>query len=135
MPRSELDERFRKIDALVAEVNVLAPASASFSLTQMRADLAGLLVVAIAATYESCVKDVLCAYASTRHFDFGGYTARNYERLNSRIRVNDLAKYCSLFDPIRKKEFNETLKTVRQRISEKTGKNIETSYDQMLGNV
>lgn len=132
MPRADLDERFQKINALVAEINIIAPAHSTFNITMMRADLAGLLVVAIAATYESCVKDILFSYANARHSDFGQYAERNYERLNSRIRVKDLSGYCSLFDPLKKKKFALDLKTSKQRITEKTGKNIETSYDQIL---
>jgi hypothetical protein len=132
MPRVELDERFQKIDALVAEINILAPADSSFDITMMRADLAGLLVVAIAASYEYCVKDIIFAHANSHHSLFGQYTERYYKKLSSRIRIHQLAEYCGLFDPQKQAKFKRELKKSRQRISQKTGKNIESAYDQIL---
>lgn len=51
MPRSDLDVHFVRIDDMVSEIDELVPPDSS---AQFRADLAGLLVVAMAATYETC---------------------------------------------------------------------------------
>ena len=98
MPRADLDRHFGKIDELIAEINEIVPSS-SYRAVQFRADLAGLLVVAMAATYETCVKEILFEYANKKHADFGGFAMRNYEKLNSRINVKDLKRYCEMFDP------------------------------------
>ena len=99
---------------------------------QFRADLAGLLVVSIASTYETCVKEVLYEYASEQHVAFGDYTKRNYEKLNSKISVSDLKRYCELFDPSIKDRFQRKLSQRKKSILERLGKNIETSYAQIL---
>lgn len=131
MPRADLDAHFSKIDALIAEIDGLVP-STSYRSVQFRADLAGLLVVAMAATYETCVKEVLFEYANRHHIAFGGYAFRNYEKLNSRVLVKDLKKYCELFDPVIQARFKTRLTAKKKTLLDRVGKNIETSYEQIL---
>lgn len=132
MSRIDLDENFRKIDALISEINTLVPADGRYEGVQLRADLAGLLVVAMAATYETCVKEVMCAHASMRHDAFGQFAQRNYMKLNSRININDLKKYCGLFSPTMERLFKNELSARKKKISDRTGKNIEAAYEQIL---
>jgi RiboL-PSP-HEPN len=131
MPRADLDLHFAKIDALIAEINGFVP-STDYRAVQFRSELAGLLVVAMAATYETCVKDILYEYANRHHVAFGKFALRNYEKLNSRVQINDLRKYCELFDPAIKLRFRDNLSTRKKSLLDRTGKNIETSYEQIL---
>jgi hypothetical protein len=132
MPRADLDAHFSKIDDLISEIDGLVPPDSGYRAVQFRADLAGLLVVAIAATYESCVKEVLYEYANRHHIAFGGYARRSYEKINSRVLVKDLTKYCEIFDPAIKVRFKDRLKAKKAALLQRTGKNIETSYEQIL---
>lgn len=132
MPRADLDVHFSKIDDLISEIDSLVPANSGYRAVQFRADLAGLLVVAIAATYETCVKEVLYEYANRHHNAFGGYARRSYEKINSRVLVKDLTKYCEIFDPAIKARFKSRLKAKKGAVLDRTGKNIETSYEQIL---
>ena len=131
MPRADLDVHFSKIDSLVAEIDGLVPSS-TYRAVQFRADLAGLLVVAMAATYESCVKEILYDFANRHHVIFGGFALRNYEKLNSRIQVKDLKQYCKLFDPTIEARFKSDLAGRKSAILGRIGKNLETSYEQIL---
>lgn len=132
MPRAELDLHLDKIDDLIAEIETLVPPGAGYQAIKFRADLAGLLVVAVAATYETCVKTVLYSYANGHHAEFGSFAERNYSKLNSKIQVSDLKRYCSLFSPDIRKRFDKRLSSKKQKILERTGSNIETCYDQIL---
>lgn len=132
MPRAELDTHFAKIDTLIAEIEGFVPSSSDYRSVQFRADLAGLLVVAMAATYETCVKEVLYDYANNHHANFGGFTRRNYEKLNSRVQINDLKRYCELFAPEIKARFKDRLAIKKKALLDRVGKNIETSYEQIL---
>ncbi|MDE8347983.1 MAG: HEPN domain-containing protein [Acidocella sp.] len=132
MPRADLDEHFLELDKLVAKINSFVPADDKYRSVEFRADLAGLLVVAIASTYETCVKEILYEHANRHHLSFGNFTLRNYERLNSRVKVNDLQKYCELFDPTIKARFKERLVTKKRCLLDRIGANIETSYEQIL---
>lgn len=133
MARTDLDIHLSKIDALIKEINDIAPAdSASYKVVQFRSDLACLLVVAMAATYESCVKNILFDHANNHHAAFGSFASRNFEKLNSRIRISDLMKYCELYDPSIKVKFKNILSKKKSSILNRIGKNIESSYEQIL---
>lgn len=132
MSRADLDFHFRKVSDLIEEINNNVPANGGYGVVQIRADLAGLLVVAIAATYETCVKEVIVNYASKKHVSFAAFASRNYEKLNSRIQVNDLKKYCELCDPEIQSNFKNFLKKRKDILAERTGQDIEKSYKQIL---
>ncbi|MUZ72875.1 hypothetical protein GOZ90_09285 [Agrobacterium vitis] len=131
MPRSDLALHFSRIDDLIFEINSLVPDN-SYQATQFRADLAGLLVVAIAATYETCVKEILYGYANQQHIAFGEYARRSYEKINSKIKVSDLTNYCKIFDPTIKTRFQERLKSKKTALLERSGIDIARSYQQIL---
>lgn len=129
--RSDLNPHFDRIDKLAEEINSFVPSDARGA-SQFRADLAGLLVVTIAASYESCVKETLVNYASNCHESFGQFTINNFSKLNSRISINDLFRYTKLFDERINRSFTYYLKRRKEGINRKIGKNIEHSYEQIL---
>jgi len=131
MSRKEIDSHFAKINELIVEIQDIVP-DGSYKMVKFRADLAGLLVVAITATYENCVKEILCEYANKKHVAFGKFATRNFEKLNSKIRINDLERYCSIFDPDIKIRFRKNLARTKSKILNRVGKNIEDSYMQLL---
>lgn len=132
MSRADLDAHFAKIDNLILDINARVPDELDFETVSFRSDLAGLLVVAIAATYETCVKEVLMSYANSRHIEFGAFASRNYVKLNSKVRVSDLISYCELFDPEIRNRFKIKLKKRKGNLLERTKENIEVSYEQIL---
>lgn len=132
MLRSELEPQFSRIDDLIQEMNVVVPPTTAYQNVKFRADLAGLLVVAIAATSESCVKEILFYWTGRQHSSFEGYARRKYNKINSRISVGDLKSYCDLLDPLRKAEFQKKLAERKKAILNRTGYNIETMYSQLL---
>lgn len=131
MPRADLDVHFSKIDELIEEIDGIVPPS-SYREIQFRSDLAGLLVVAMAATYETCVKEILFEHANRHHINFGNFASRNYAKLNSRVQIRDLEKYCKLFDPNLCIKFKAILSDKKMAILDRVGRNIETSYEQIL---
>lgn len=132
MARADLDAHFAKIDALIAEIDKHVPAGEGYQEVRFRADLAGLLVVAIVATYESCVKEVLISYAKGRHSDFGQFASNHYDHLNSRIKVADLKRYCKLFSPEIEGRFKDKLNKRKSLIPAHLKKDINDSYEQLL---
>jgi hypothetical protein len=132
MQRIDLDIHLKRIDDLVEEMNVVVPPSTNYQSVKFRADLAGLLVVAIAATYENCVKEILYSYTGRQHIAFESYARRKYNKINSRISVGDLKSYCELLDPVLKKRFQDELAARKKAVLERTGGNIETLYGQLL---
>lgn len=131
MPRRNLLPHFSRIRALKLEIDEFVPGHYTKAVT-FRADLAGLLVVLIAATYESCVKDSLNTFAAGRHKSFGDYTDRSYAKLNSRIQVSDLNRYSILFDAAANNRFKAILSKKKDHFNMKLGRNIEGAYKQIL---
>lgn len=131
MARADLTVHFDRIERLVNEMDAFVPKDYK-GVTEFRADLAGLLVVSIAASYESCVKETLVNYASNCHTLFGQFTANNFEKLNSKIAVSDLNRYTKLFDTGINKKFKSNLSRRKERIDKRIGRNIESSYEQIL---
>lgn len=95
----ELSEEFSSIKKLFREINEIAPAGTP-AMDSIRADLAGLLVVTLAATYENCVKTVLINYADNKNANFSYFVERQFEKLNSRITVRDLQGYTRIYKKI-----------------------------------
>ncbi len=131
MPRSSLLPIIGRIDDLASEMNRFVPIDEAGA-TGFRADLAGLLVVTIAACYEDCVKTTLVEHAAKRHTDFENFTEKNYSRLSSRVKINDLQRYANLFGPATNNRFRTILGSRQHRISDRTGVSIKKSYEQIL---
>lgn len=131
MARSDVLEGLSRVDQLLEEFDLRLPAESPRN-ADFRADLAGLLVVLIAATYENCVKDILVRFAESKHVDFGGYASRSYEKINSRIRIGDLKKYARNFDPDIENVFVRSISKKKSDIFARTGIDIVKCYDQLL---
>ena len=97
-----------------------------------RSELAGLLVVSIAATYENCVKETLVSYASTHGSAFEEFVSNHFDRLSSRIRVDNLMFYARTFNQSIRHRFKRLLKERKERVIRFTGQNIEQNYNLVL---
>jgi hypothetical protein len=131
MARHDLDLQLAKIDRLIAEIENFIPEGTHGS-TGFRADLAGLLVVAIASAYETCVKDVLISHASSKHGDFEYFITQNFAKLNSRIAKEDLFRYAKLFSSKIHDDFKFLLNKRSGAIERRTGMRITETYGQIL---
>lgn len=131
MARADMDGHLNKIDALALEIKKYVPVE-NIGAQTFRADLAGLLVVTIAASYEACVKEVLVNYAARHHVIFGNFAQNNYSKINSKIKINDLRGYAKLFGSNIASDFKLRLDEKKRRISERIGINIENRFEQIL---
>jgi len=132
MPRPDLDSHFVKIDQLILDIDAQVPPGTDYATISLRADLAGLLVVTIAATYETCVKEIIHGYANRVHHKFGIFAVENFKKINSRIKMNDLYGYCKLFDPNINKRFKSLLDQRKKALLLRTSQDIEDRYEQIL---
>lgn len=125
-----MDEILGRIDVLGKHIGDFVPANPNA--LEFRADLAGLMVVAIAAAYESCVKETLTRFADRKHESFGLFAQNNYSKLNSRISLADLYGYARLFGNEIHNKFGELLEIRRNKLEVRIGRNITASYKQIL---
>ncbi len=129
--KKDVDVHFVWIKRIIKEIDHFVPDSQNGT-QAFRADLAGLLCVAIAAAYENSVKDSMIRHASSKHSDFEHFITKNFDRLNSRIKPNDLKKYTALFSDAHCAKFNHGLKERRKKILEATKLNCESRFEQIL---
>ena len=131
MTRPDLDEHFERVEVMAREITRFVP-EGTLGATDFRGDLAGLLVVSMAASYEACVKEILVNYASKIHPSFELFTNNQFGKLSSRVAVSDLFRYANLFDPNIKIKFKSIFNSRKTRIKERTGIDIEKSYELIL---
>lgn len=130
MARSDMDEILRRSTSLGDEIKEFV--SYDPKSIQFRADLAGLLVVAMAASYETCVKETLVGFATKTHSEFGNFIQNHYEKLNSRISLSDLFKYTKTFDARINARFRTLINSRKDRLLSKTGIDFTASYQKIL---
>lgn len=130
MARHDVNGVLGRIDKLEKEIIEFVPMSPRT--IEFRADLAGLLVVAIAASYEACVKETLVRYANQYHPEFGIFAQNQFKRLNSRVRLHDLHGYTKTFGDASNQKFGTLVRAHRHKIRERVGIDIVQSYEQIL---
>lgn len=130
MARSEILGILQSIENLGLEIENFVPQTTST--IGFRADLAGLLVVSIAASYETCVKETINNYAARHHVAFSNYTQNQYSRINSRISLNDLYLYTKTFDNSVHQKFSQLIVSRKSRMNRLFGKDPTQSYKQLL---
>lgn len=131
MSTIDLKTHFARVDTLVKEIELFVPREEHRNI-RFRSDLAGLLIVLIVATYENCVKETLVNYASGHHEMFGEFARNRFERLNSRIAVQDLKVYTKQFNTSVHAEFKRSLCYRKNRIQCFTGQDVEKRYELLL---
>ena len=89
-------------------------------------------MVAIVAVYEACVKETLVGFAARHHSNFGQYAERQYERLNSKIRLEDLYAYCRVYDSRVHDKFGRIIKHRKKRVIDLTGRDFSRDYNQII---
>lgn len=127
----DLYTHFLRIDNLVQEINQFVPPE-SRGVNEFRADLAGMLVVTMAAMYETCVKTSMVSYAARHGREFEGFTERNFSKLSSRITHNDLRRYATTFDSKICDKFDRILDRRKKTVVRLSGKNPIKQLEQIL---
>ncbi len=130
MNRSEIRETLDRVKALASEVDMHVPDKPI--VTDFRSDLAGLLVVMTCATYETCIKNILYSYAGRHSPFFKIYAENKYEKINSKIEIDDLKAYAKTFHPDLGNEFKENLNRKSKKYLLSANVDIKQSYSQLL---
>lgn len=96
MKMTDVHKSFSEVDNLFFQINDAVPKE-TIAFNELRSTLAGLLVISIASTYENCIREVLVDHADRHHPKFSYYIEREFEKMNSRISIQDLHKYAAKF--------------------------------------
>lgn len=87
----------KELDLFYAQLDALAPVSDPLK-SEERKKFSIFYVVCVAATYENCIRDILYDYSDFYHKKFSFQVEKKYQRLNSKIKYNDLRSIISSFD-------------------------------------
>ncbi|HEJ9546169.1 TPA: hypothetical protein SMN22_003182 [Proteus mirabilis] len=128
MSTSCVDVQLKKIDIMFDSVesvlSTLPPGNLSIS---MHNEMSGLLSITISAIYENCIKFIMEQYSLHYHEKFNSHVKESYDRLNSRIRIENLKSYISALSGS-KDMFERYISVMNKRYVEK----IEAKYEQIL---
>jgi hypothetical protein len=91
-----IDENFRHIRTLAADIDGKLTGT-SVAEQRLRNELAGMFAVTIAATYEGIVRETLICYAGAFHPKYRNHVEKDFEKLNAKISLDDLAFYSRRF--------------------------------------
>lgn len=131
MNRTDLLEHFSTVHRIVAEADRFVPTK-NRGVAEFRAEIGGLLTVVVASCFENAVKSILIDYSSRHHFHFGSFIERSYSKLNSRVSINDLNKYCGLAGISVQADFKARLTARKRRYLKFSHVEIAKSYEQIL---
>ncbi|MHA7594330.1 HEPN domain-containing protein [Pantoea sp. XAF26B01_ASV70] len=116
----------KELDLFYDQLDKLAPINDP-SKSEERKKFAIFYVVCVAATYENCIREILYEYSDFYHKKFSFQVEKKYERLNSKIKYNDLKSIIASFDG-NARWFEGKCSKIGRQLS----KDLLKAYDQTL---
>jgi hypothetical protein len=99
----------------------------------LKSRYAGFYAVTSAAVLELALKEIVIAFAQTKHPLFGEYVASKYERINGRIGLDDCHKeHLKPFGENFRAVFKARMTNVERHFLVKKGVSIKSSYANLL---
>ncbi|HHH0660889.1 MULTISPECIES: hypothetical protein [Enterobacterales] len=122
-----IDVQLEKIAIMFDSVEIMLSNEQENSTISMHNEMSGLLSITISAIYENCIKFIMEQYSLHYHEKFNSHVKESYDRLNSRIRIENLKSYISALSG-NKDNFERYISVINRRYVE----NIEVKYEQIL---
>lgn len=116
MSMRDISKLISEMNGMISEIDNYVPKGAPKN-DHFRAELSGLLIVSLAATYENCVKEIIIEHAEKYHPAFGQYAEKQYDKLNSRVSLSDLNGYANKLGHDLNRKFNHELFKAEKRIN------------------
>lgn len=124
------DSHFRHADDVVDHLNTLVPGITD---TLLQAKYVGFVAVAAVTVYELAIRDIFIAFAREKHDLFGHFVASQFERINGRIRLDEIKRrYISRFGSAYKKEFQKRLDARNKEYFQEEHRDIQDSYANII---
>ena len=124
-----LEENLALVDQYVAESDEYVR---SIQDDFMKTRFTGFLSVNAVTIYELCIKSILVEFSHRKDPTFGFYIARQYERMNGRIRLADLVDLAGKFGSSYKDRFKEILANCEQEKLESERASVRQAYTQLV---
>jgi hypothetical protein len=123
-------DRFVATDNLIAHLKTVI---GTITDPEIRANYAGFLSVNSVTVYELAIKDIFNKFASKKNKIFGAFVERHFERINGRIRIDELkGKHIKLFGDKYFKKFDKTLKSKESIMMSASKISISADYGNLI---
>ena len=95
----------------------------------LKAKYVGFVAVAAVTVYELAIKEIFIEFARKRHRVFGDFTESYFERINGRIKLDEIkGEYIRRFGSEYKREFQSRLKERAEKYFQDNHRDIVISY-------
>lgn len=122
--------RFAHADAIVAHLNGLMPTLGD---PLLETKYVGFITIAAVTVYELAIKDIFIDFAKKKHKVLGSFTERYFERLNGRIRTDDIqSRYLPHFGDKYVLQFKKRLKKAAFDYLKANKRDIISSYGNII---
>ncbi|MDP3111709.1 MAG: HEPN domain-containing protein [Thermodesulfovibrionales bacterium] len=123
-------DRFRATDSLIDHLKTFV---GTITDPELKANYAGFLSVSSVTVYELAIKDIFCEFASRKNKVFGTVIERHFNRINGRIRIEDLkGTHIKLFGDKYLKKFNQKLHIKENSVFSTSRVSISADYGNLL---
>ncbi|HZX78923.1 HEPN domain-containing protein [Lysobacter sp.] len=122
-------EHFRLVDDVAGHFDAAVGAVDAF----LQSRYVGFYAVAAAAVIELALKEIVVDFASRNHHLFGDYVESKYQRINGRVKLEDIVKeHLKPFGKSYQKRFEKLLKRVDKSHIAKNSFSVKLSYDALF---
>jgi len=99
----------------------------------LKAKYVGFVAVAAVTVYELAIKEIFIEFARKRHRVFGDFTESYFERINGRIKLDEIkGEYIRRFGSEYKREFQSRLKERAEKYFQDNHRDIVISYENLI---
>lgn len=121
---------FQHADDVVAHLNTIVRGIGD---PLLKAKYTGFLSVSAVTTYELAVKTIFIEFAQIKHAAFGGFASRHFDKINGRIRINNLKDdYIKKFGDKYLERFEKKLKKERANYLAAHKRDAVSSYANLI---
>lgn len=92
----------------------------------------GLVSITAVTVYELCMKDIFYEFGRSQNIIFGEFVNNHFERINGRIKLDDIRKNIKKFGKKYSGEFDKKLRIAEERVLRKERRSIKSSYKNII---
>jgi hypothetical protein len=122
-------DRYQHADDIIQHLDTVVPGLAD---PLLKAKYTGFVAVAAVTVYELAIKEVFIEFAREKNPSFGTFVAASFERINGRIRLDDLKEYSSRFGASYRDAFCDGLSSACDRQLRLNRRDLRSTYSNLV---
>ena len=122
-------DHFKLADDLISHLDQANPTSDPF----ISSRYVGFVVVAAVTVYELAIKEIFISFAEKKHKVFGNFTSNYFNRINGRIRRNDIEdRYIKRFGEKYLNRFKTKIDAIEEDANKQNKGSVLSSYGNII---